>query len=141
MYDKILIAADGSEASEACVAYGLDVAEATDATVHALYVVETRATYILTVGLSDEDLDEYKRYGTEIVTDIADRAADRGLDAEGAVKTGRPDEEIVEYADDRDVDLIVIGKQGHGALDRHLGGTAESVMRLAETPVTVVTDD
>lgn len=141
MYDEILIATDGSEASEACVEYGLDMAEATGATVHALYVVETKATYILTVGLSDEELEDYEKYGEEVVTDVAERAAERGLDAKGAVRTGRPAEEIVEYAEDRELDLIVIGKQGHGAIEQHLGGTSESVMWHSSIPVTVVSED
>lgn len=141
MYDTILIATDGSDASEAAVEYGLGMAETTGARVHALYVVEMKATYILTVGLSESDLTEYKAYGTEVVTSVADRAAERGLDAEGAVKSGRPDEEIVGYADDRDIDLIVIGKQGHGAVNKHLGGTVESVIWRSESPVTVVAGD
>jgi len=139
MYDTILIATDGSDASEAAVQYGIDMAETTGASVHALYVVETKATYILTVGLSDEQFEEYEAYGTDVVTAVADRAADRGLTAAGAVKSGRPDEKIVEYADKHDIDLIVIAKQGHGAIEQHLGGTTESVMWLSETPVTVVT--
>lgn len=138
MYDNVLIATDGSDESDACIEYGIDIAAATDAKVHGLYVVETKATYILTVDLTDKDLDEYKAYGTEVVTDVAERAAARGLDAEGVVKTGRPAEEIVDYADDNDIDAIVIGKQGHGAIDKHLGGTAEKVMWMSEVPVTVV---
>ncbi|GAB7089835.1 universal stress protein [Halorubrum luteum] len=138
MYDNVLIATDGSDESDGCIEYGIDVAESTGATVHALYVIETKATYILTVDFSDSDMDEYREYGTEVVTDVAERAAERGLEAEGVVKTGRPAEEIVDYADDNDIDAIVVGKQGHGAIDKHLGGTAEKVMWMSEQPVTVV---
>ncbi|WP_418282952.1 universal stress protein [Halorubrum sp. DTA98] len=138
MYDNVLIATDGSDAAGGCEDYGLDLAEAMDAEVHALYVVETEATYILTVNLSDGEMDEYKEYGTEVVTDVVERAAERGLDGTGAVKTGRPAEEIVDYAADNAIDAIVIGKQGHGAIDKHLGGTAEKVMWMSEIPVTVI---
>ena len=141
MYDKVLIATDGSEASTGCVEYGLAVAEAMDADVDAMYVVETGATYILTVDLADSDLNEYRAYGEEVVTDVVEQAADRNLRANGVVKMGNPAEKIAEHADTNDFDLIVVGKQGHGAIDRHLGGTAESVMWLAETPVTVVGGD
>lgn len=141
MYDNVLIATDGSDEAEDCVDHGLDVAEATDAKVHALYVVETKASYILTVGLSDEELESYREYGEDVVTEVIDSASERGLGGEGVIRTGRPAEEIVDYADENDIDIIVMGKQGHGAIERHLGSTAEKIMRMTDTSVTVVAGD
>ncbi|ARS91196.1 universal stress protein [Natrarchaeobaculum aegyptiacum] len=141
MYDNVLIATDGSDEVDPCIEYGLDIADAVDAKIHALYVVETKATYILTVGLSDDELEEYREYGRENVTDIVERAGDRGIEAAGIVRTGRPAEEIVEYARENDVDIIVLGKQGHGAIDRHVGSTAEAVIRMAENTATVVVEE
>ncbi|AFZ74053.1 universal stress protein [Natronobacterium gregoryi] len=140
MYDNVLIATDGSDAAQGCVDYGLEVAERTTAKIHAVYVVETKATYILTVGLSDAELEQYKEYGRETVTEVVEEAVERGLEANGVVKTGRPSEEIAEYASDNDVDAVVMGKQGHGAVDRHLGSTAENVMRRVDDAVTVVVE-
>lgn len=140
MYDNVLIATDGSDKAGGCVDYGLDIAEAMGAKIHVLYVVETKATYILTVGLSDQKMDTYKEYGEEIVTEIVESAADRGIDGKGVIKTGRPSEEIVEYAENNRIDAIVIGKQGHGAVGKHLGGTAETVMWMSDIPVTVIGD-
>jgi len=138
MTEHILIPTDGSDESESAVEYALTLAEGTGAKVHALYVVETKATYIYTVGLSDEEMDEYKEYGEEVVTDIVDRAAERDLSGTGVVRVGRVPEEILEYAEENDIDGIVMGKQGHGAIERYLGGTAEKVMRMSGVPVTVV---
>lgn len=136
-YD-ILIPTDGSEQAEKAVEYGLSLAEAFDAKVHALYVVETKATYIYTVGLSDEDKEEHREYGREVVTDVVERGEERGLGGKGVVRTGRVPQEIVDYADENDVDGIVMGKQGRGAIEQYLGGTAEKVMRMADIPVTVM---
>jgi len=138
MTEHILIPTDGSDQAEKAVEYGMTLAEAFDAKVHALYVVETKASYIYTVGLSDEEMDEYKEYGRDVVTDVVERADEHGLAGEGAVKTGRIPGEIVDYADENDIDGIVMGKQGHGAIERYVGGTAEKVMRMAGVPVTVV---
>lgn len=140
MYDNVLIATDGSDAADGCVDHGLDIAEAMGATVHVVYVVETKASYILTVGVSDEELESYREYGEDVVREVIDRASDRGLDGEGVLRTGRPAEEIVEYAEESDVDVIVVGRQGHGAIGKHLGSTAEKVTRMAEIPVTVVAE-
>lgn len=138
MSEHILIPTDGSEQAERAVEYGISLAEAFDAKVHALYVVETKASYIYTVGLSDEEKKKHKKYGEEVVTDVVERADQRGLAGAGVVKTGRVPEKIVEYAREKDIDSIVMGKQGHGAIDRYLGGTAEKVMRMAGVPVTVI---
>ncbi|QAU13999.1 universal stress protein [Halorubrum sp. BOL3-1] len=138
MYENILIATDGSEKSEESVSEGLDLSEPLGVHVHAMYVVETEATYILTVGLGDDKMEEYEEYGEEVVTDVVDRAADRGLDGTGVVRTGNVATEIVEYAENNDMDLIVMGKQGRGAINKYIGSTAEKVARMSDVPVTIV---
>ncbi len=138
MIDKILIPTDGSEQAERAVEYGLNLAESFDAEVHALYVIETEATYVLTVGLSDDDMEEYEEYGEEVVSDVVDRANERGLDGRGVLKKGKVSEEIVEYGDDNDIDHIVMGGQGRGAIEKYLGSTAEKIVRMSSLPVTVL---
>lgn len=138
MFENILVATDGSEQAEGAEDYAIDLAETYDATIHVLYVVETKASYIITVDLKDEELDEYKAYGEETVSAVVDRAAERGVDGVGVVKTGRIPEQIAEYAEDNDIDSIVVGKQGHGALKKYLGGTAEKVANLTDIPLTIV---
>jgi len=139
MHESVLIATDGSEDVERAVNYGIDLAEAFDAEVHVLYVVETKATYILTVGLSDEDMAEYEEYGEGVVSEVVERAVDRGLEGKGTVRKGRVADEIVEYAEDNDIGTIIMGQQGRGAtVDRYLGSTAEKVMRMTDIPVTAI---
>ncbi len=137
MSKHIVIPTDGSKEAERGVKLGIEMANAYDAKVHALYVIETKATYILTAGISDSDMKEYKEYGEDVVTEVAERAADEGLDAAGVIKTGRISEEIVEYAEDNDIDHIVMGKQGRGSIGKYVGSTAEKVMRMSGVPVTV----
>jgi nucleotide-binding universal stress UspA family protein len=142
MHETVLIATDGSEEVERAVNYGIDLAEAFDAEVHVLYVVETEATYILTVGLSDKDMEEYEEYGEEAVTGVVERATDRGLDGRGTVRKGRVAEEIVEYAEDNEIGTIIMGQRGRGAtIDKYLGSTAEKVMRMTDIPVTAIGPD
>ncbi|MES3517715.1 MAG: universal stress protein [Natronomonas sp.] len=137
MSTHILIPTDGSDEAERGVELGLQMAEAFDATVHALYVIETKATYILTAGFSDEEMEEYEQYGEETVTAVIERVDERGLEGVGVVKSGRISEEIVDYAEDNRIDHIVMGKQGRGAMGKYLGSTAEKVMRMSGVPVTV----
>lgn len=138
MYDNILIPTDGSDEAARAVDHGLELAAAFGAKVHVLYVIETEATYILTVGLDDQEKEEYREYGEELVSGVVERANDQGLDGTGVIKTGRIAEEIVDYAAENDIDNIVMGGQGRGAIEKYLGSTAEKVVRMSSVPVTIL---
>ena len=138
MIRRILIATDGSRQADRAVNYGLELAELSGAEVHALYVVETKANYILKVNLDDNAMKEHEEYGKETVTAIVEQAAERGLEAKGAVRKGKIAREIVDYGRDKKIDTIVMGRQGSGAVDRYLGATAEKVVRMSDIPVTIV---
>lgn len=141
MMDRILIATDGSEEAEPAVEYALELADLTGAEIHALYVVETGATYILTVDLGDDTRREHEAYGEETVSDVVNRGAAQGLEGVGAVRSGKIASEIVEYAEENDIDHIVLGRQGRGAVEQYMGSTAEKVVRMSHVPVTVVRSD
>jgi len=139
VYDNILIPTDGSNSAEAAVEHGIAMAKKFGSTVHALYVIETRAHYILTVSINDDVMEEYEEYGEGLVTDVVERANKEGLDGVGIVKAGSIAEEIVEYARRNDIEGIVMGAEGRSAVDKYLvGSTAEKVIRTADIPVTVV---
>jgi nucleotide-binding universal stress UspA family protein len=138
MIDTLLIATDGSERSSNAVDHALDLAAAFGATVHAVYVVETSGSYILSVGVSEEQLDTNRRYGEAVADDVVARAEERGLEGVGAVRTGTVAEEIVEYAAESDADVVVMAERGRGTLEQYLGSSTESVVRMCDRPVTVV---
>ena len=65
--------------------------------------------------------------------------AGRKLDNEYVVELGDPAERLLEVADQRDADLIVVGSREHGFLDRLLGRSVdESVARRSERDVLLV---
>lgn len=143
MYESILLPTDGSDRGKSAVDHGLDLAEAFESTVHAIYVIETKAHYpFAAAGHDPSEMDEHRQYGEDVVETVVDDAVDRGLDGVGVVKSGTVAQEIVEYAEEKDIDGIVIGAQGQSGLDRYLiGGTTEKVVRTAEMPVTTVRND
>ena len=138
MLDKILIATDGSDEASGAVEHGLDLAEAFDAEVHVIYVVETEASYILTVGVGDKEMEEYRQHGEEIVTAVIEQVEKRGLDGVGVVKTGKIAPEVVSYAESENVDTVVVAERGRGAIEKYLGSNAEKIVRMCSKPVTVV---
>jgi nucleotide-binding universal stress UspA family protein len=118
--------------------HALALAERFDAALHALYVVDTRRYG--EPGLSSTELvvDDLEDYGHELVTTVADRAGDRGIEVVTACRHGRPDETIHEYADEVEADAVVVGYRGHGHGDRdHVGSVTERVVRRGRRPVLV----
>lgn len=74
----------------------------------------------------------------EVVAHARAQAQARGVDADGAVRSGRPYEQIVTAADATGADLVVVGRHGGAVAARAwLGGTAQKVIGLAERPVLV----
>jgi nucleotide-binding universal stress UspA family protein len=141
---SLLVATDFSESSEAAFLYGREFAARFGATLHVLHV----APNILIGNLAAEN---YFASAPELQKEVEDDArrqlhqmlvdTDRGGPASiSAVLTaGSPAAAILEYAKDHEIDLIVMGTHGRGAL-AHLvmGSVAEQVVRLAPCPVLTV---
>ncbi|MFB6171375.1 MAG: universal stress protein [Haloarculaceae archaeon] len=136
-YDDVLVPTDGSDPAERAVDRGLAVADRHDATVHALFVVD-EARYGATPALSSYELalEQVEERGESLTADVAGRARDRGLDATTVVTRGHPHEEITDYAERQDVDLVVLARVGGGHVESpHLGSTTDRVVRTTGVPV------
>ena len=140
MYQHVLIPTDGSDEAEAAARHSVDLAEALGATVHAMFVIESRVTGLPSDSLKQaKEVDEYRDHGFELTQRVADMASEAGLECEQVVKSGKPYEEIVEYADESDVDVIAMGTRGHDGLEDYILGTVtERVVRSSSVPVLTV---
>ncbi|WP_121743008.1 universal stress protein [Natronorubrum halophilum] len=140
MYDDILIPTDGSETISETLAHGLPLADHDDATVHALYVVDSRITAATTDETGPKLERSLEAEGRDAVATVEERASERGLDAVSDVRKGTPSKTILEYADAHDIDLIVIGTRGKSPREKvtSLGSVSERVVDNASIPVFVV---
>jgi nucleotide-binding universal stress UspA family protein len=140
MYDRILFPTDGSDAAAAAVEHVLDVAAAHDATLHVLVVADTTQDSVVRVG--GEVVDALEREGTRVTEAVADRARERGVDVVTEVLQGEPAATIVDYADAREMDLVVVPTHGRTGIERLLvGSTAARVVRRATVPVLTLRPD
>jgi nucleotide-binding universal stress UspA family protein len=138
MYDTILVPTDGSSAVVEAVERAVDLAERYDATVHALYVVDSSAYGTLDTSTSVV-VDALEDEGETAVTYVADQAESAGVPVETAVVHGTPHRTIMDYVDEHDVDLVVMGTHGRRGFDRFLlGSVTEKVVRTAPVPVMTV---
>lgn len=138
MYNTILVPTDGSEPADAAVDHAVDLAASSGATLHALSVVDSTAYASLDVS-SEQVLDSLESRAGEATKTIAETAADAGVDSVTEVSVGSPHDQITEYADAVEADLIVMGTHGRTGLDRFLlGSVTERVVRAAPCPVLTV---
>lgn len=136
MYDRILIATDGSEEAENAAERGLDLAVLFDAVVDVLYVVERFAVDLTRSEREEEQLTDR---GEAALRQVEERAADRGLDVATELTEGSPATRIDEYATERGAGLIVLGRQGAtGVRERLLGSVTEQVVNESDVPTLVV---
>ena len=134
MYDDVLFTTDGSDASLAALDHALDIADRYGATLHVLYVADTNRDSVTVVG--DEVVDALVEEGEAAIEPVVERARSRGLDAVDEVIRGDPATAIVEYADARGVDLIVMATRGQQGIGRRLlGSVTDRVVRTADAPV------
>lgn len=138
MYETILVPTDGSTEAEKGAREGVELAAALGATLHGLYVVEEGGNPWESEPMEDQ-MDRAKEYGQGALDELGDMAADAGVAYESEIKVGPAvHERIIDYADDEDVDLIVMGSGYHGQIGGLLGSTADKVLRSAEVPILTV---
>ncbi len=143
MYANVLVPVDGSPGERRAVATALSLASTADATIHALSVVEP-ADDLADLGETDREAirRSTEARGREATADVMALAEDAGVEVVRHVREGRPHREIVAYAEEAGVDLIVMGTRGElDAADARLGSTTERTLALAEVPVLAVPPD
>lgn len=148
MYDTILVPTDGSAAADRALGEAIDLASETGATLHVLYVVDTGAAGWAGIGEEEFGIEvqqaiEYlQEEGEEATAAALEAARESDVEVVTAVEDGTPFRRIVAYAEEHDVDLVVMGTHGRTGLDRYLlGSTTERVVRRSPIPVLTVRYD
>jgi nucleotide-binding universal stress UspA family protein len=139
----LLLATDFSEPSAAALDYAKAFADAFDATIHVLHVVEdlaahawTTEVYVAALPGVHEELERQARARLDAVFSAEELTRFR---VRLELRLGSPFVEIVRYARDQQIDLIIMGTHGRGPIAHVLlGSVAERVVRKAPCPVLTV---
>ena len=150
MYRKILVPLDGSQLSQ-CVLPGVRILARSLAIpeVVVLRVVEPLPEDVRNglVELGGEQIllleRKRRKEADDYVNSIAKDLRGEGIQAVGSVIEGRAAEEIINYAEKNQIDLIIMSTHGRsGNMRLTMGGVALKVVNYAKTPVqTVSTKD
>jgi nucleotide-binding universal stress UspA family protein len=138
-YRNIAIATDGSENNRKAISHGIKIAKLSGAMVHALHVVDTSSfSQSWTVGW-ETIYEILKKEGQKATSKIREFGDVSGVDVREVLLEGHPASEIINFAENNNIDLIVMGTLGKTGLDRFLmGSVAEKVVRNSKVPVLVV---
>jgi nucleotide-binding universal stress UspA family protein len=133
----IIVGYDGTEPSERALARAGDLAEAFGST-----VVVTSVAHVLTGtahGGGSVDPTDLPEEHAALLEKARAALADRGLQADTQVGLGDPAEAIVELAEQRSADLIVVGTREPRFFERVLGqSVSAAVERHARCDVLIV---
>jgi nucleotide-binding universal stress UspA family protein len=138
MFNKILVAIDGSPASEKALAAAVDLAVQHKADLTAISV----AVVPEVVGMVDE-VDELRQGAEAHFRQIGEAAVEyarsRGVALRSVVVRGHAADAIVRYAESESVNLVVIGQHGHSRIARFfLGSTSDRVSEHCPCSVMIV---
>jgi nucleotide-binding universal stress UspA family protein len=134
LISKILVAVDGSETSSKAAEMAIDLAEKNGADLIALYIVAPNINFSQAFYFAQEN-------GQKIVDEVKREAVAKKLNVQTEVlmDVGAVSKAIVEYAENNNANLIVIGTRGISGIKRMLvGSTASEVVKYSHCPVMVV---
>ena len=141
---QILLPTDFSGCANHALPYAAAIAQACQAKIICLHIVEPVVPTVGYTGLAEplpiaDVSDQLEDSAERELPRLAESEELAGLAIEELIEHGDPAAEIVRVADERGVDLIIISSHGRTGLGRILfGSTAEAVVRHATCPVLVV---
>lgn len=155
----ILVPTDFSETSNVAIDRALPLAKLSGARVTLLHVIygdklneallglDAVANLSRTLDLGPDatsyvpgyDLAAIHSAAEKKLDDIVNQADHANVTIATAVRDGRPSKEIIDFANQSDVDMIVMGTHGRGPVGRmFLGSVTENVIRASDIPVLVI---
>jgi nucleotide-binding universal stress UspA family protein len=143
MYDEILLPTDGSSGTVDALDHAITVAADQNARIHALYVVDRRLYTAASAESKDEVRQSLEEEADRALDDARVRIEDEGIECVTEHREGIPHNTITDYAEEADIDLVVMGTHGKAGPGRvaNLGSTTERVVQRADLPVLVVDID
>ena len=140
---SILIGIDSSEASDRALALGIQMALGATASVlivHAIpwspYSFQTNEENEFRAGERDHEIEAAT---SQLLEPALAKAKESGVEATGIARHGHPVELLVNLAEERDVDQIVVGRTGESKMKQVLyGGIPGRLILNSPVPVTVV---
>jgi len=153
IFKKIMVATDGSELTKKAVDSAIEITKLNEAKLYAVHVVapgdfsitqnEPKASITQNEPRDAEWKKEMKEHlttqGKEATAYVENVGKAANIEVESVILEGNPADEIVDFAEKNEIDLIVMGTLGKTGIKRFLlGSVAENVVRHSKKAVLVV---
>ena len=141
MYKKILVPLDGSELAKKALDHAEELAKTYGAEIILFEVIPLMPIYGSPELVTPLIVDEKQKEAAEMdLTKLAEEMKTRGHKVTAKVKTGiQVAAEIIDFAKESGVDLIVMCTHGRSGITRWvLGSVAHKVLTRAETPILLI---
>jgi nucleotide-binding universal stress UspA family protein len=141
-FKKIVCPVDFGTASVKALEFALSLAQEAEAQLTLLHVVESMFDHSSEKKTIRSTKDLRRRLEEEALERLTKAVPEQALDwcrCEEVVTYGRPYQQILKWGEANDVDLIVMGVHGRGAVDLMIfGSTTHQVVRQAPCPVLTI---
>lgn len=137
--NRVLIAHDFSRDSETAMNLGMSVAQEYQAEVHLMHVLDANGHEEPELAWSSSSGGSAYTFTARKLQDLLPSEASLWCKFVNVVRCGKVHEEILNYAREREIDLICLGASGSDwMLNKVLGSNVDRVLREAPCPVLVV---
>jgi len=138
MFNKILLAYDGSEGSKNAFEKTIELVSKFNSELFILSVGRI-PEYAEVISEVEEAKEQAYNYFYKILLEASKKLEEKGIKANTIIRYGKPGKVIVDVAEELKVDLIVLGIRKHSPLARRLlGATADKVVDTANCSVLVI---
>jgi nucleotide-binding universal stress UspA family protein len=141
MYKRMLVLLDGSKLAEVVFAYARELSGRFGLDIDLLHVCHSQEEDQLPMRQAYvEHMAETLRIQSEDLRSKGEtKFADKKINVKGLVKVGYPADEILEYADENAIDLILLATHGSSGIRRWgLGSVANKVIHESRVPIWLV---
>lgn len=140
---RLLVPTDFSDFSGEAVRYACELAQRFSAELHVLHVAQDAFPLVPEAGMLSVSHGEYMTQviasAERLIQDVPKRSDYQGAVAARVVEVGIPFIEIIRYAREKDIDMIVLATHGRtGLVHMLMGSVAEKVVRKAPCPVLTI---
>lgn len=140
MFERIMVAYDGSDCADRALAAGVKLLDCYNADL-AVVMVAGLPDYAGTISEVDEIQSEARAFFDQKITKVEELAGDQMERVSTHLLFGHTGDQLIRFARERNMDLVVIGARGFSRLQRmFLGSVSQFVVKHAYCPVLVIKD-
>jgi nucleotide-binding universal stress UspA family protein len=141
MYKKMLVPLDASELAEIVFAYAKELSGRLDMEVILLHVYsrDERDVASMRQDYLNKAIELMKHQASEVQVSLGAESGAKPVEVRAVLVEGHPAEEILRYAEENEVDLILMATHGRSGIMRWaMGSVADKVLRASKVPVWLI---